>query len=143
MIKQILMLVFVMFFMSVSAQEVTGVNYIEKQGNGASRVFTVTVIPQKKIEDMVDEANRMVIKALLFDGVENYNAGRPLVDNPNNPFALSLVDQDKRVYKNYCKETHLEGSDHRTNGHFVVVVNHFNLVRVLNMRKAITTPFSE
>lgn len=145
MLKEILSTFFLSICtLSLFAQTNVGdVCYIEKQGNGSSRVFSVCVAPQKRIENMEEDADRTVINAILFNGVENYNGGKPLVSDEANAFAVSLVDKSKQLYKGYCKGTYLESSSDHCGGYFVVVVNHFNLLRVLNYRKAMATPFEE
>ena len=42
-------------------------------------------------QDVPTPREREVLKAILFDGVENYNQGAPLVANANDSFAKSLV----------------------------------------------------
>lgn len=117
--------------------------YLEKVGNGGTRVFSVVVPVMDKEPETIDLAKRTLINALLFEGVENYNGGFPLVSNPEHIYAKEMVDPNRGQYRIYSKEIYYENRDSRSLAYFTIVLNHFNLLRVLNMRKAMDTPFAE
>lgn len=121
------------------------VTYLESAGNnGSSQIFAVTT-PTKNVEVVTtdgkaklkpeEQACREVLNAILFDGVENYNEGMPLVANPNDSFARSLVNPKTKTFMTYFKEVQLENSpDNKQAFHYIVEVNNFNLLRLLKMR---------
>lgn len=121
------------------------VTFLERTGNnGSTQVFSVTT-PVKAMEVVTVDgkaklkpeelACREVLNAILFDGVENYNDGRPLVTNPNDSFAKSLVNPKTKTFMTYFKEVQLENSpDNKQAYHYIVELNNFNLLRLLTMR---------
>lgn len=121
------------------------VTFLERTGNnGSTQVFSVTT-PVKAMEVVTVDgkaklkpeelACREVLNAILFDGVENYNDGRPLVTNPNDSFAKSLVNPKSKTFMTYFKEVQLENSpDNKQAYHYIVELNNFNLLRLLKMR---------
>lgn len=117
--------------------------YLEKVGNGGTRVFSIVVPVMDKEAETIDLAKRTLINALLFEGVDNYNGGFPLVSNQDNVYAKEMIDPGKGQYRIYCKEIYYENRNNRSLAYFTIVLNHFNLLRVLNMRKAMTSPFAE
>lgn len=131
----------------VFAQYADDVVYLEKIGNGGTRIFSVTLNRGKEKDKvkLASAANRGVIKALLFDGVENYNDGSPLVPDPYDTFALSIIDENKKAFNTYCKATEMEYTDpkDRTYVHYIVEVNHYNLLRLLKMRGSLKSDFKE
>ncbi|MDE6402348.1 MAG: hypothetical protein K2K86_00895, partial [Muribaculaceae bacterium] len=85
-----------------------------------------------------EQACREVLNAILFDGVENYNDGMALVANPNDAFAKSLVNPKTKTFMTYFKEIQLENSPtNKQVYHYIVELNHFNLLRLLKMRGSI------
>lgn len=124
------------------------VTYLESLGNnGATKVFAVAT-PTKSLEIQSfddkgkltpeEQACRAVLYALLFDGVDNYNDGRPLVTNTNDAFAKSLVNPKNKTFMAYFKDIQLENSPKNDKvRHFIVELNHFNLLRLLRMRGSI------
>ena len=142
-------LIFLCLMMAMSigafAQIVYDVEYLEKVGNGGTRVFCVTLPDnnEKDAKKLVSIANRAVIKAILFDGVENYNDGQPLVSDRMDTFANSIIDEDKKAYNTYCKLTEPESKDVKKGAHFFVEVNHYNLLRLLKMRGSLKSDFRE
>ncbi len=139
--------------LTILAQQ-SNVTYLERAGNnGSSRVFAVTT-PIKKIEvEIVDgkakltpeeQACREVLNAILFEGVENYNQGMPLVANPNDSFARSIVNPKTKTFMSYCKEVQLENSlTNKQAYHYIVELNQFNLLRLLKMRGSREDPYLE
>ena len=121
------------------------VTFLERTGNnGSTQVFSVTT-PVKAMDVVTVDgkaklkpeelACREVLNAILFDGVENYNDGRPLVTNPNDSFAKSLVNPKTKTFMTYFKEVQLENSpDNKQAYHYIVELNNFNLLRLLKMR---------
>lgn len=135
------------FGLSAYAQD-SDVTYLESTGNnGSTRVFAVTtpirpvdvVSTDGKAKLKPDEqACREVLNAILFEGVENFNEGAPLVANPNDAFAKSLVNPKTRTFMSYFKEVQLENSPSNKQAfHYIVELNHFNLMRMLKMRGSI------
>jgi hypothetical protein len=132
---------------AVSAQK-PDVTYLESTGvNGNTRIFAVST-PVKTTEIVTvdgkaklkpeDLACREVLNAILFDGVENYNDGAPLVANPNDAFARSLVNPKTKTFVSYFKDVQLENSpSNKEVYHYIVELNNFNLLRVLKMRGSI------
>lgn len=130
------------------------VAYLECTGNnGGTRVFSVTT-PVKEREIVTvdgkaklkpeEQACREVLNAILFDGVENYNQGMPLVNDANNSFAKSLVNPKTKTFMSYCKEVELENSPtNKQVYHYIIELNHFNLMRLLKMRGARNEPYLE
>ena len=79
-----------------------------------------------------------MLKAILFDGVENYNQGAPLVANANDSFAKSLVNPKTKTFMSYFKDVQLENSPNNKEAyHYIVELNHFNLLRLLKTRGSI------
>lgn len=121
------------------------VTFLESAGNnGSTQVFSVTT-PVKAMEVVTVDgkaklkpeelACREVLNAILFDGVENYNDGRPLVANPNDSFAKSLVNPKTKTFMTYFKVVELENSaTNKQAFHYIVELNNFNLLRLLKMR---------
>lgn len=121
------------------------VTYLECNGNnGSTRVFAVST-PIKVVETVTvdgkaklkpeEQACREVLNAILFDGVENYNDGMPLVANANDSFAKSLVNPKTKTFMSYFKDVQLENSPtNKQVYHYIVELNHFNLLRLLKMR---------
>lgn len=127
------------------AQTSDDVVYLEKIGNGGTRVFSVTVNMEKEkdLNKLSSAANRKLLKSILFDGVENYNQGQPLVADPGDAFANSIIDADKKAFNTYCKVTELENSEVKTGQHFIIELNHYNLLRLLKMRGSLKSDFRE
>lgn len=129
---------------AASAQK-ADVTYLESSGNeGNTRVFAVTT-PVKDMEVVTvdgkaklkpeEQACREVLNAILFDGVENYNDGMPLVANANDTFARSIVNPKTKTFMSYCKNVQLENSpENKQAHHYIVELNNFNLLRILKMR---------
>lgn len=124
------------------------VTYLESTGNnGNFRIFSVTtpvrVVEVPTVDGKVklkpeEQACREVITAILFDGVENYNDGMPLVANPNDAFAKSLVNPKTKTFMTYFKDVQLENSPTNKEAfHYIVELNNFNLLRLLKMRGSI------
>lgn len=149
--NSLFLILYMMATFSVSAQsETERVSYIEKQNNGATRVFVVRVAASKKVEDMKAEAGRTLLLALLFDGVESYNGGRPLCDESMMRESAKLYvnqfrDPKSTKYISYCKEEnmHMEGVPTKVDAHFIVRVNHFLLLRHLREKNALADEFEE
>lgn len=121
------------------------VTYLESIGNnGGTRVFAVTTPAEKniKVDNTKLQPNELacmeVMKAILFEGVENYNQGNPLVANTNDVFAKSLVNPQTKTFMSYFKDVQLENSSKNEQAyHFIVELNNFNLIRLLKMRGSI------
>ncbi len=130
---------------SAFAQTTDDVVYLEKIGNGGTRIFSVSVYMEKEkdLTKLSSAANRKLLKAILFDGVENYNQGQPLVADRGDSFANSIIDEDKKAFNTYCKVTELENSEVKTGQHFIVELNHYNLLRLLKMRGSMKRDFME
>lgn len=122
--------------------------YLESTGNnGGTHVFAVTTPVREMQVETVDgkaklkpeeQACRNLLNAILFEGVENYNDGMPLVANPNDAYARSLVNPKNRTFMTYCKEVLLENSpDNKQAFHYIVLLNNYNLLRLLKMRGSI------
>ena len=143
----LLSLIFICIGLASYAQDAK-VTYLESTGNnGNTRVFSVTT-PIKVMEvasvdgkaklKPEEQACREVLNAILFDGVENYNDGMALVANPNDAFAKSLVNPKTKTFMTYFKEIQLENSPtNKQVYHYIVELNHFNLLRLLKMRGSI------
>lgn len=133
----------------------TEVTYLERTGNnGSSRIFAVTINFSKKTKKTDDVyvygddgkevklkqeeyVCRNVLNAILFDGVENYNEGKPLVANPNDSFAKSLVNPKTKTFVTYFREIQPEHNPLTSTAkvyHYIVELNHYNLLRLLEMR---------
>lgn len=125
------------------------VQILEQRGNnGSICVFSVST-PVKAIKmstvdgtaklEPEEQACREVMYSILFDGVENYNGGAPLVGNLNDPFAKSLINPKSKSFMTYFKEVQLENStkDKQLAFHYIVELNNFNLLRLLKMRGSI------
>lgn len=123
----------------------SNVTYLESTGNnGNFRVFAVTTqikaieittVDGKAKLKPEEQACREVLNAILFDGVENYNDGMPLVANPNDSFAKSLINPKAKTFMTYFKSVQLENSPSNKQAyHYVVELNNFNLLRLLKMR---------
>lgn len=141
-----LLLSFIIIWISlVGSAQKADVTYLESIGNnGNTRVFAVTT-PIKVLEVVTvdgkaklkpeEQACRDVLNAILFEGVENYNDGQPLVSNPNDSFAKSLVNPKAKTFMSYCKSVELENSPTNKEAyHYIIELNHFNLLRLLKMR---------
>lgn len=151
--RLLLMFLIVFVNLTVAAQQ-SNVTYLESTGNnGSSRIFAVTT-PNKKVKVKTvdgeeklkpeEHACREVLNAILFEGVENYNQGMPLVANPNDSFAKSLINPKTKTFMSYCKEVQLENSiDNKQVYHYIVELNHFNLLRLLKMRGSRKEPYLE
>lgn len=145
--RSLLLFIFISIGLAASAQKYE-VTYLESAGNnGSSRIFAVTT-PVKAMDVVTvdgkaklkpeEQACREVLNAILFDGVENYNDGEPLVANANDSFAKSLVNPKTKTFMSYCKEVQLENSPGNKQAfHYIVELNHFNLLRLLKMRGSI------
>lgn len=143
----LLSLVIACFGLVAFAQE-PDVTYLESSGNnGNTRVFAVTA-PVKAIDvETVDgkaklkpeeQACREVLNAILFEGVENYNDGAPLVADRNDSFARSLVNPKAKAFMTYFKVVELENSpSNKAAYHYILALNQFNLLRLLKMRGSI------
>lgn len=133
---------------AVASAQKYDVTYLESTGNnGSTMVFAVTT-PVEKTEvvfadnkaklEPTELACREVLKAILFDGVENYNQGAPLVANANDSFAKSLVNPKTKTFMSYFKDVQLENSPNNKEAyHYIVELNHFNLLRLLKTRGSI------
>ncbi len=130
------------------------VNYLDRSGNnGATRVFSVTTpVNDREISTAEgkaklkpeEQACREVLNAILFEGVDCYNQGLPLVADKNDPFARSLVNPKTKTFMSYCKDVTLENSKKNKQAyHFIIEVNHFNLLRLLKMRGSREAPYEE
>lgn len=132
----------------VASAQVADVTYLESSGkNGGTRVFAVTTAV-KKMEVVTpdgkekltpaEQACQKLLNEILFNGVENYNNGAPLVSNENDAFARSLVNPKTKTFMSYCKEVKQENSPSNERAyHFIVELNNFNLLRLLKMRGSI------
>ena len=144
-----------MMFMAVlaitsNAQDAK-VTYLEKVGKGGTRVFAVQVPTKDEEIETVDGKAKLkpaenacyqVLNAIIFDGVENYNEGNALVLDKNNAFAKSIVNPKKKAFMTYCKEVELENSiKNKQVYHYIIEVNHFNLLRLLGMRGSLSNDF--
>lgn len=140
--------IFILFISwSISAQN-GNVTYLESTGNnGSTRVFSVTT-PVNDVEVITvdgkvklkpeEQACREVMNAILFDGVENYNDGLPIVTNPNDSFAKSLVNPKTKTFMTYFKEVEIENSPkNKSVYHYILELNQFNLMRILKMRGSV------
>ncbi len=136
-----------------SMAQKSSVEYLESVGKGGTRVFAVEA-PIKDTEIVTADgkgklkpaevACYKVLNAILFEGVPNYNQGDPLVTNTNDAFAKSLVNPKTKTFLTYCKETALENSPNNKEVlHYFVEVNHFNLLKLLNMRGSLAREFQE
>lgn len=146
-------ILFACFALTLSAKN-SNVTYLERRGNnGATRVFAVTT-PIKDLEIATldgkaklkpeEQACYQVLNAILFNGVENYNQGMPLVADSNDAFAKSIVNPKTKAFMTYCKEVALENSPTNKQAyHYIVEVNHFNLMRLLKMRGSRSEPYQE
>lgn len=147
--RRLLCCLFACIALSVSAQ-FGNVAFIEQLGNdGATCVFTVTTPPKpvyvpategKGSARLTPEefACREVLNAILFDGVENYNDGKPLVTNANDAFARSLVNPKTKVFMTYFKKIEVtDRINEKIESHFTVDLNNYNLLRLLKMRGSI------
>lgn len=141
----ILMITVLIAAIGAFAQTNDDVVYLERVGNGGTRVFSVTLNMEKEkdLNKLSSAANRKLLKAILFDGVENYNQGQPLVANPDDSFANSIIDESKKAFNTYCKLTELENSEVKTGQHFIIELNHYNLLRLLKMRGSLKSDFKE
>ncbi len=130
------------------------VTYLERTGNnGSIRVFSVTTpVEDVKVETVdgkaklqpKEQACREVLSAILFDGVENYNQGMPLVSNRGDSFANSLINPKTKTFMSYFKVVELENTpDNKYAYHYIVELNHYNLMRLLKMRGSRTEPYQE
>lgn len=126
------------------------VTYLESTGyNGSTRIFAVTTpVEEQKIGKVklkpIEQACREVLNAILFVGVENYNQGKPLVANANDSFAKSLVDPKSKAFMTYFKDVQFENSEkNKQVHHYIVELNHFNLLRLLKMRGSREEPYLE
>lgn len=142
---RLLLLYIIAFIGLVASAQVADVTYLESAGrNGGTRVFAITT-PVKKVEVETfdgkakltpeEQACLKLLNAVLFNGVENYNNGAPLVADRNDAFARSLVNPKTKTFMSYCKGVQLENTP--TNElayHFIVELNNFNLLRLLKMR---------
>lgn len=145
---RLLLSFFLALFGFVTLAQSYDVTYLEQSGNnGNSRLFAITT-PVKPTEVMSadgkaklkpDElACRELLNAILFKGVDNYNDGAPLVADANDAFAKSLINPKTRTFMTYCKDVQLENSpDNKQAFHYIVELNHFNLLRLLKMRGSI------
>ena len=132
----------------VASAQKAEVTYLESVGNnGGTRVFAVTT-PTKAVDvESVDgkaklkpeeQACRDVLYAILFDGVENYNYGSPLVADPGDAFAKSLVNPKTKTFMSYFKNVELENSpSNKQVYHYIVELNNFNLLKLLRLRGSI------
>lgn len=122
--------------------------YLESTGNnGSTKIFAVTTpVKPFEVESAGDKAKlkpeelacREVLKAILFEGVDNFNDGAPLVADPGDPFALSLVNPKNKTFTAYFKGVHLENSpSNKVAFHYIVELNNYNLMRLLKMRGSI------
>jgi len=129
----------------VASAQMADVTYLESTGrNGGTRVFAVTTLVKTAEMSTLDGKAKLkpeeqacfnLLNAILFDGVENYNDGVPLVSNRNDPFARSLVNPKTKTFMSYCKEVQLENSPSNEYAyHYIVELNNFNLLRILKMR---------
>lgn len=147
-VMRLFLSIFILFISwSISAQN-GNVTYLESTGNnGSTRVFSVTT-PVNDVEVITadgkvklkpeEQACRDVMNAILFDGVENYNDGQPIVTNPNDSFAKSLVNPKTKTFMTYFKEVEIENSPkNKSSFHYIVELNQFNLMRILKMRGSI------
>lgn len=150
----LILLLFISFAGLCASAQKPEVIYLESAGNnGSTRVFSVTTAVKDREVVSADgkaklkpeeQACRELLNAILFDGVENYNQGLPLVANSNDSFAKSLVNPKSKTFMSYCKEVKLENSaSNKQAYHFIVELNHFNLLRLLNMRGSRLEPYLE
>ncbi len=148
-----IILIFSLFIALCGFAQKSSVAYLESVGKGGTRVFAVEA-PVKDTEIATADAKAKlkpaevacykVINAILFEGVDNYNQGEPLVTNTNDAFAKSLVNPKTKTFMTYCKETALENSpNNKEVYHYIVEVNHFNLLKLLNMRGSLAKDFQE
>lgn len=137
----------------VSAQK-PDVTYLERTGNnGSIRVFSVTTpVEETKVETVdgkfklqpKEVACREVMKAILFDGVENFNQGMPLVTNANDSFANSLINPKTKTFMSYFKVVELENTGKNKQAyHYILELNHYNLMRLLKMRGSCRADYQE
>lgn len=124
----IVLLMFVGGILSHVKAQTASVQYLEH--DGITTVFAVQATAQKKSE-LEEAAKVAVMKAILFDGLENYNGGNPLVDTPTSRTA-DFLDQKKGKYRIFVRAVYREG-DEDTN-HFIVLVNNKRLV--VSMKKS-------
>lgn len=151
--KHALMLVLMAITAIASHAQDYQVTYLEKVGTGGTRVFAVqTSIKDEEIETVdgkaklkpAENACYQVLNAILFEGVENYNDGNALVFDRNNAFAKSIVNPKKKAFMTYCKAVELENSiKNKQVYHYIIEVNHFNLLRLLEMRGSLGNGFTD
>jgi len=125
---KIFLLLLCMCSLRVNAQE-SKVQLIEQTGVNA--VFYVTV-PYAKLKDMEQDAQLAVFKAIMFDGLENFNDGKPLVER-NTTYTADFLNTDKNKNAVFVKGIHHEGGERqkKINNRMIVVVNHKSLLSTL------------
>lgn len=119
---------FCLVALSVQAQE-NKVQLVEQSESNA--VFYVTV-PYTKIKDMKEDAQLYVFKAIMYNGLENLNNGRPLIQR-NTTYTADFLNTDKKKYAVFVKGIYHEGGekDKKCNNHMIVVVNYNSLLNTL------------
>lgn len=119
---------FCLVALSVQAQE-NKVQLVEQSESNA--VFYVTV-PYTKIKDMKEDAQLSVFKAIMYNGLENLNNGRPLIQR-NTTYTADFLNTDKKKYSVFVKGIYHEGGekDKKYNNHIIVVVNYNSLLNTL------------
>lgn len=121
---------------TVSAQT-SDVQYLEH--DGITTVFAVESWAPKN-DEAIEQAKIAVMKAILFDGLENYNGGNPIIDTPTSRTS-DFLDQKKGKYRIFVRGVYREGDEDA--GHFIVLVNNSRLVNSMKMSGNMTKAFVE
>lgn len=122
---------------SLADAQTSGVQYLEH--DGITTVFAVESWASKS-EDAIEQAKIAVMKAILFDGLENYNGGNPIIDTPTSRTS-DFLDQKKGKYRIFVRGVYREGDGDA--GHFIVLVNNSRLVNSMKMSGNMTKVFVE